>query len=249
MCAKLSDVPDIKQVDPLKALEHASPLPNEDKPRRNFALLSGGAKVIPELTSLTKDLPRHGRLASLLVWARGHDISDTDVNLPTIVLEGGRNNHGECWEFRGHQGHIAIQLSGPAYISDIGIYHAPPGVISYADSMKMPKNITLWGLSTQALRSLAVARKNGTHPHLRIPRNFVTIDHRPIAYPIQPSDIFVPLRNFQYNSSTGGLQYFLVPEDTHIDYIAFNVVVIEVHSNSGSDSTCLYQILIHGAEV
>lgn len=249
MCAKVSDVPHIKLDTPPKPLKHARPLPNEDKPRRNFALLSGGAKVIPELTSLTKDLPRHGRLANLLVWARGHDISDTDVNLPTIVLEGGRNNHGECWEFHGNQGHIAIQLSGLAYISDIGIYHAPPGVISYADSMKIPKNITLWGLSTEALRSLPVAGNNETHSHLRIPSNFVTIDHRPIAYPILPSDIFVPLWNFQYNSTIGGLQYFLVPEDAHIDYIAFNLVVIEIHSNSGSESTCLHQIIIHGAEV
>lgn len=247
MCAKLSKAPDVKQVETCgRVLEDANILPNKDRPRRNFALLSGGAKVIPELTSLTKDLPQHGYFSRLLVWARGHDTSNIDVNLPTIVLEGGRNNHGECWEFHGNQGHIAIQLSGLVYISDISIYHAPPEVVSYVDSMKTPKNITLWGLSTEAFRSLPITWKS--HSRLQTPENFVTMN-RTISYPIQPSDMFVPLWNFQYNSTTGGLQSFLLPEDAHIDYIGFNVVIVEVHSNSGSDSTCIYQVEIHGSEV
>lgn len=248
MCAQVTDAGDL-DARIMKALENAkmfSP-PVHEVPRRNFALLSGGAKVLAGLTSPTKGLPGHGLISKMLVWARGQDVANLNVNLPSIVIEGGSKVSGECWEFSGNKGHIAIHLQGLVVVSDVTIYHVPSGLVSYADAMKMPRRMVLWGLPTGDGPDFPDGAINNRQ--FVSPEYFTSAQNKSPPHPVLPTDRFLALSTFEYDVAAGGYQSFPVSEAAHYGYLGFTVLIFEVLSNSGSNSTCLYHIEVHGTEI
>lgn len=216
---------------------------------RNFALLSSGAMVIPQLTTATSNLPPlTNPIKAFYVWATGYDDGDPFINLPTVTIEGGVQEVHDCWQFDGEHGHLAVRLSNFIYITDVSIYHPISNLLSSSEVLQAPRNMSLWGLTsvptaTAAQQSIPeVALQESRHI-----RKFATKAHLP-QY-TDELDQFVLLGSFQYNSTVGGHQHFSISSTMHNGWMGFNVVILEVTSNAGSDSTCIYHIEVHGYEV
>lgn len=112
---------------------------------RDFALWPGGSRIIPELTSKTYRLFPKSYLTELLVWLRGWDVLDTEVNPPTEALEDDVRI-GSCLQFVGHQNHLGISLPDTVHISDVTITSAHISTLSADAQKQTPQEMIVWGL-------------------------------------------------------------------------------------------------------
>ena len=211
-----------------------------NRSRRDFALATGGASILPSLTSPTYGLPRKTILSRLVSWARGCDVMDANINLPTVVIGPGNDEIGECWEFAGGAGHISIHLPERIYISEIVVNHVSP-IVSAAMARKAPREMSLWGLVDHSLTLGQEPSEVDTLPlsHFQTSRSSTLDD---------PRNFFILLTRFQYAmSALPTIQSF--PIVGRRQRLGFQTVVVKVDSNWASNSTCLYRVRIHGTEV
>ena len=69
----------------------------------------------------------------------------------------------------------------------------------------------------------------------------------PTASSIEGVGIFLPITKLHYDiHAATTLQSFVVPELQPNSQTSFRVVVLQVHSNWGGNSTCLYRVGIYG---
>lgn len=87
----------------------------------DYALLSGGARVIPDLTSLTLELKPKGIVRSTLSWMIGGG-NLVMARPPSTVLEPDKSI-GKCWPMSGDVGQIGIALARKVVVREIVIEH------------------------------------------------------------------------------------------------------------------------------
>lgn len=193
-------------------------LENAQFTSRNFAAGGDGAKVSKTFTSPTLSPP---------------------ARLPPSAILDDNNAIGRCWEFAGQHGHVTIGLTEKAHIRSFSLSHVHSSLVTSALAQKAPREFSLWAL---------YPGESG----LVYPVESRPVSHFPLSKPFPPgisaNARFVLLANSSYDTSSSSTrQTFEVPmflSDTV--HISTDVIVLEILSNWGAASTCVYSAGIHG---
>ncbi|KAF7796612.1 hypothetical protein EIP86_007794 [Pleurotus ostreatoroseus] len=201
----------------------------------DFALYSGGAAVIPSLTSETYELRPQSITGSIVGMVTGNGYA---VGRPPVTALHHDIHVGHCWPFPGTQGHLGVKLSAPVYISAVTIDHVPRETA--VDLRSAPRQMELWGLieGTENEEKVKTWREH---------RKFY--DESGVEYTkmLNPEH-WVQLAAFTYNvHAPEHTQTFPMPQEILDLGVDFGVVVLAVKSNWGREElTCLYRVRVHG---
>lgn len=220
----------------------------------DFALNSGGASVIPALTSETLEIKVEGLKALLGLFTGYGGV----IGRPPITALHHENHNGHCWPFEGSQGHLGVQLAHPAYVEEISIDHVAREVAW--DLRSAPREMEVWGLiegkaNFEKVREWKVAKaaerlQKADEAGISTDSADVTVlDEEGEEYPdFLPRDMmFVRIASFEYDVQRDEeIQTFPVDEEVKALGIDFGVVVLSVKSNWGKEFTCLYRMRVHG---
>jgi SUN domain-containing protein 1/2 len=107
--------------------------------KRDFALYSVGARIIPDLTSASVN----DSSATLAEQADGAITyrEPSRVHPPVTILHPDLTPN-RCWKFKGATGHIGIKLSSVVAIKEITIDHVPIELSHSVDDA--PQDMELW---------------------------------------------------------------------------------------------------------
>lgn len=204
---------------------------------RNFALHAGGADVIPDFTTSTRGLSTPSVFYRTLTSFTGLDCMEGHVNLPYVALED-HVHIGDCWEYDSAHGYLGIHLPEPVVISNFSIHHVARQLLSAHARKQSPKDVVLWGLidDIEGLKTL-------TKGETRSPFIFSKIGKLP-SY-IQPTHRFVEVATLHYDASSSSLRQY----QTSTMNLPIQIVIIEILSNYGAPTTCLYHVGIHGTSI
>ncbi|CAE6340847.1 unnamed protein product [Rhizoctonia solani] len=207
--------------------------------RADFALYTGGGRVIPEYTSPTFSMaPTPG-------WRRMLGIGTVHGRSPAVALVPDINV-GNCWPFAGSQGQIAVLLSRSVKVDAVTIDHASKEV-AY-DLRAAPRKFAVWGLveGTDNLEKLAKYQQELEKQSIGGPMNEAQSEEAP---PFKPARIL--LAEFEYDiNAKSHIQTFEVSERVKQAGIDVGVVVFQVRSSWGDPNyTCLYRVRVHGEAV
>jgi SUN domain-containing protein 1/2 len=195
--------------------------------RRDFALHSGGGRVVLGITSPT--VPQQSWFTTRVRAAAIHNNPDTaitdDLHLPS------------CWRVSGQAGQLGISLSEPISVTHVTIDHLAVDMTSDIESA--PRRLVLWGI----IDGVDNAEKWQRH----IARSSQLPLHSIKGPAITNSYSYIPLKIFEYDiHAPSHIQTFEVTKDIRALGMDFGVVVLEILSNWGGSSTCLYRVRIHG---
>ena len=205
--------------------------------RVDYALSSGGAYVIPSLTSPTLEVRSHyffGLISGSSVYARS---PVTALHHETAL--------GYCWPFEGSQGHLGVKLAAPVRITEFTIDHVPRAVAH--DMRPAPRHMEVWGLvegkdNLEKLRAYRAGRKAAETEGASVP-----------AEPPRPSILpknaeYMRIGSFMYDiNDPHNIQTFSASEEVKELNIDFGIVVLFVNDNWGmKEFTCLYRFRVHG---
>ncbi|KDQ07779.1 hypothetical protein BOTBODRAFT_647961 [Botryobasidium botryosum FD-172 SS1] len=205
----------------------------------DYALYTGGARVIPDLTSPTYE-PRSDSWARYLFdRMAGNGFA---LGRPPVTALVPDNSVGNCWPFAGAAGHIGIMLSQPAFITHVTVDHASKDI---AYNIKTaPREFRVWGLveGDQNIQKLAAY-------HAAIDGESRDDDDPAFFTNSPPSIRPVHLVSFSYDiNSPSPTQTFPLPEKLQKLGLDIGIVVFQIQSNWGdSDFTCLYRVRVHGS--
>lgn len=219
--------------------------------RPDFALYSGGASVVPSLTSDTFEMKPEGLAGSLLSMVTGNGYA---VGRPPVTALHHETHNGHCWPFSGTEGQLGVMLAMPAHITDVTIDHVAKEVAT--DMRSAPRQMELWGLveggenlakykawetqrATEREEARAAAELLGEE-HVELEDDYPKTLPRSVPY--------MKIANFTYSIyAPHHIQTFAVPQEIQDLGIDFGVVVLLVKSNWGrEDFTCLYRFRVHG---
>lgn len=206
------------------------PFESDQTPQRNLALGGDGALILKGFTSPT-NIPVATPAFSVFE-ARAPPLP------PSVILDGGLRV-GRCWEFEGSEGHVGIGLTEMTNISSFGFNHVHPSLVTSASSKKALREFRVWGLYPPRQRLPEI------HP-TRLTSHFLLSKTLPAG--LSPDNQFILLVNGTYDTTSPlTRQVFKVPTFLKQSLNALsNVVVFEILSNWGAQTTCLYSIEVHG---
>jgi len=207
----------------------------------DYALYSGGARVIPDLTSQTYELRPDSWGRYLFGRITGRGIA---LGRPPVTALVPDNGVGNCWPFAGPSGHLGIFLNQPIHITHVTVDHASKDV-TY-DIKTAPREFHVWGLvegeeNIQKFAAYRAAAEGQTQD--------VTDNDPPFpSSNLPPSFHYVHLVSFSYDiDSVSPIQTFPLPEKIQSLGLDIGIVVFQVQSNWGHpDFTCLYRVRVHG---
>ncbi|TBU32615.1 hypothetical protein BD311DRAFT_546439 [Dichomitus squalens] len=222
--------------------------------RVDFALHSGGARIIPSLTSDTLEVRPSGlrnQIVGLITGGNGYA-----VGRPPVTALHHEIHTGHCWPFEGSQGQLAVALAAPVYITDVTIDHVPKEVAM--DMRSAPRQMELWGLIEgkdniakvhEWYERRAAQREALEEAGQPVPPNLVDDIVYPRSLPQNPE--YLRIANFTYDiHAPDYIQTFPVRDEIKELGIDFGVVVLLVKSNWGKDEfTCLYRLRVHGERI
>ena len=205
---------------------------------RNFASQGGGANIVRGYTSHTHDVPPPSFIGQAAKYFIGYNPEYANIKGASTILEED-TNVGECWQFSGTAGHVAIQLSEPVFFSHIAIDHASPRLLSEKEMASAPQNVSLWILRPGGPDNVPLQSDLPTRP-------LKTFKIRKDVDPIlaSGSSLLIRLLDIQYNiRKPPTRQIFSIP--FHIQFSS-QTVIVEVLSNGGASTTCIYWVGIYG---
>lgn len=56
---------------------------------------------------------------------------------------------GECWAFRGSQGHLVVKLAQRIKVTAFSVEHIPRSLVSFGDTSSAPRDFQMWGLDSE----------------------------------------------------------------------------------------------------
>lgn len=207
--------------------------------RADFALYTGGGRVIPEYTSPTFSVsPVSG-------WRRMLGIGTVHGRAPAVALIPDINV-GNCWPFAGSQGQIAVLLSRSVKVDSVTIDHASKEV-AY-DLRAAPRKFAVWGLVEGADNLEKLAKYNSEMEAQSIggAEGGLSEEDGPQFRPAR-----ILLAEFEYDiTGSSHIQTFTVPDRVREAGIDIGVVVFQIRSSWGDPNyTCLYRVRVHGEAV
>lgn len=203
----------------------------------DYALHSGGARIIPSLTTPTFEIrpsTLRGQVVGLLT-GNGYAIGR-----PPITALHHEVNNGHCWPFAGSEGQLGVALAAPTYVEEVSVDHVAKELAF--DMRSAPREMEVWGMVEGKDN---VGRVKEWKEHSGGQEILNTIGY-PTTLPREPE--YIRLANFTYDvGSTRGVQTFPVDEDVRRLGVDFGIVVLRVLSNWGQgEFTCLYRFRVHG---
>jgi SUN domain-containing protein 1/2 len=217
--------------------------------RPDFALHSGGAMIIPSLTSPTFEIRPQSLRGHLVGLLTGNGYA---IGRPPITALHHELHNGHCWPFAGSEGQLGVSLAAPVHISDVTIDHVAQDVAF--DMRTAPRDMELWGMVegkdniakvTSWQEDRMRRRKELEFKGEDIPDELKEVPY-PRTLPKHPS--YIRLARFSYDIHTpDNIQTFLIDEEIRNLDVDFGIVVLRTLSNWGrSELTCLYRMRIHG---
>ncbi|KAI0316056.1 hypothetical protein OF83DRAFT_1128946 [Amylostereum chailletii] len=207
--------------------------------KADFALHSGGAAIIPSLTSPTLEIRPQGVRATLVGLVTGNGYA---IGRPPITALHHETHNGHCWPFAGGEGQLGVALAHPVFIEEVTIDHVAREVAW--DMKSAPRKMELWGLVEGAENMRRVLEweasqeeggKEGGEEEEPYPRT------------LPRSAKYVRIASFEYDiAAQDHVQTFPVAQDVRELGVDFGVVVLRVASNWGREFTCLYRMRVHG---
>ncbi|KAG5645933.1 hypothetical protein DXG03_004722 [Asterophora parasitica] len=214
--------------------------------RPDFALHSGGARVIPSLSSPTFEMRPDNVRGTLLglITGNGHAIGRPPVTALHHEL-----HNGHCWPFAGHQGQLGVALAAPTYVSEISIDHVAREVAF--DMRSAPREMEVWGMvegkdNIAKVREWMAERERKREEKRALGEEVEEDPEYPKTLPRAPQ--YVRIAKFTYNIHGGrNVQTFPVDEEVRALGVDFGIVVLNIKSNWGREEfTCLYRMRVHG---
>jgi SUN domain-containing protein 1/2 len=203
--------------------------------KADFALHSGGAVVIPSLTSDTHEIRPQGVRQHVIGYLTGHGYA---LGRPPITALHHETHIGHCWPFKGDQGQLGVTLSRIVRVEEISIDHVARDIAW--DMTSAPREMEVWGLveGTSNLAKAAALDAARTEAGEEIPTQPRSLPH---------SARYVRIAQFEYDAEApNAVQTFPVDEEVRKMGMDFGIVVLRVLSNWGQEFTCLYRFRVHG---
>ncbi|GLB40413.1 putative sad1 / UNC-like C-terminal [Lyophyllum shimeji] len=217
--------------------------------RPDFALHSGGARVIPSLTSPTFEMRPANLRGQLLGLITGNGYA---IGRPPITALHHEQHQGHCWPFAGQTGQLGVALAAPTYISDISIDHVAKEVAF--DMRSAPREMEVWGMvegkdNVAKVREWMRERRERREQARERGEEVEEEPEYPNTLPRAPQ--YVRIANFTYDiHSPRNVQTFPVDKEVQALGADFGIVVLMVKSNWGRDEyTCLYRLRVHGQQM
>lgn len=188
-------------------------------PLRDFALAADGGEIVPGLTSASKRGQKH------------------TSNTPQQVLNEDIRV-GSCWRMPNAVGQVGISIPMTIHPTNITVDHIPKEIAS--DIGQAPREMVLWGV----MDGSANTERYDDHFAELWP---IAKVHQRSTPTLTMGQRFIPVAKFTYDiHGPLPIQTFPVHQEVLASGLDFGVFVLEVLSNWGSDSTCLYRVRLHG---
>jgi hypothetical protein len=233
-----------------KAVEEMLYTYSQDKLNKaDFALLTGGAKIISSLTSPTYEQWPTQWYRMAFAKLTGHGI--TRGKPPVTALQ--PDVHvGQCWPFSGQKGQLAVLLSRKIYVTAVTYDHVSKTVAMGTTSA--PREFEIWGFADDDPDEANEVKLDNVHNERT---NTVTSNN----YPTDESGSSIHLhlygRDLKLGSSPNHLFFGRFVYDingTPIQTFEVNqlnksiqAIIMKVESNWDNPLyTCLYRFRVHG---
>ncbi|KAJ3760021.1 hypothetical protein EV360DRAFT_40723 [Lentinula raphanica] len=236
--------------------------------RADYALHSGGARVIPSLTSDTFTLrPQHTSWTSQFLGViNPFSTSDSNglaVGRPPVWALHPDITNGLCWPLNGAKGQLGIALAAPVVVDSITVDHKK----RRSKRRSAPREMEVWGLVEgrenvrrvkewkEGLRAERDKREDDLDPspHQLDDSDVLGLAELDVSYPptLPQSPGYIRIASFTYDiHSPEHIQTFPVLPYVKELGVDFGVVVVLVGSNWGMEEyTCLYRVRVHGERV
>ena len=223
----------------------------------DFALHSGGARIIPSLTSPTFELRPQSLGSQMIGLVTGNGYA---IGRPPITALHHEMQNGHCWPFAGGEGQLGVALASPIFLEEVTIDHVAKSIAF--DMRSAPRQMEVWGLvegkdnvaRVRAWKEGLAARKEAKQPGEESTAIYNQDEddtlHNEVVYPktLPKYPEYIRLANFTYNIySPKNVQTFPVMPEIQELGVDFGIVVLRVLNNWGrEDFTCLYRFRVHG---
>lgn len=199
--------------------------------KRDFALYSGGARVIPQLTSNTYKISVKTwsqKFIGLITGAESVIRGRGPITAlsPEVEL-------GKCWPIAGQQGHLAVYLSRKIVVTEVSIEHVSKSLAYELDSA--PREIEVWSIEDS--------------------KKLLDIVYDPnLSSRIQTFKVPTQLNYLSSSSSenhdqddSNNLPSTDLPNSSTHTPILRQGILFKIKSNHGNPFyTCIYRIRVHG---
>ncbi|KAJ2911629.1 hypothetical protein MD484_g8779, partial [Candolleomyces efflorescens] len=192
------------------------------------------AAIISPLTTSRSGSPFTGWMASL---SNSLSSPPSVVYLPDVVLDSPPNT-GECWQFSGDRGHVAIRLAHHAVVTAFSVA-LPPFAELWDEKYQAPRSIHAWGHPVVPLFSVCSDF---------LPQRSVS-DFKTARLPasVDSKGQLISLGKFEYNiTAPYARQMFPLEPNPLCEIPVLDFVVVEILANWGADKTCIYHVGVHG---
>jgi len=224
-------------------VDAAVSLMNKDSiAKPDYAMFSGGARVIPQLTSPVFEVKPPGTGFSLKgLWSGKGGFYGRS---PVTALHPD-NHNGQCWPFAGQSGRLGVALAAPIYVEEITIDHLAKEVAF--DMRAAPRQIEVWGM----VEGTDNAEKVKAWKDDLAAKELVGPDDIPYPPELPKNPEFLRLANFTYDiNNSKNIQTFPVDSEIKKLGVDFGIVVLRVLSNWGrQEYSCVYRFRVHGQPI
>ncbi|THV07331.1 hypothetical protein K435DRAFT_772677 [Dendrothele bispora CBS 962.96] len=213
----------------------------------DFAQYSGGARVVPSLTSSTFEIRPPNLRSQLVGMLTG---GGYQIGRPPITALHHDLHNGNCWPMTGTQGSLGVALATPAYIESISIDHVP-NEASF-DMRSAPRHMEVWamveGRDNVAKFKQWMQEKEARREEIQQNGEEVPPEEE---YPRDLPKNYMRIASFTYNiHNPQYVQNFPVLPEVKELGIDFGIVVLRIMNNWGRDEfTCLYRFRVHGKQM
>ncbi|KAK0468706.1 hypothetical protein IW261DRAFT_1426216 [Armillaria novae-zelandiae] len=218
----------------IQSVIFATAPPAPPVPQQDHALLSNGAKVIAELTSITYLLDRLPLSSRIKLSMFGTDPCLACIASPKVIF---RENEEHCWSFKGNHGHVSIKLLNRIHPTHF-VAHGPPPLLPSSDDVckQSPRHIVLWG----RIKESDTRSGNYTQSDLTLANRFHSSSRR-IPQSLSMA-WFLKLATYEYPfNDPSSFQDVSLSSN-----ISIGALTIEVTDNWGGNVTCLHRMGILG---
>lgn len=152
---------------------------------------------------------------------------------PSAVLN---STTGACWSFRGTSGTFGVTFDVPSVMpSHVVIHHRPCNSMEFTDSRACaPHKVIVWGLVDGEANMRTFYRSRRATP-TKVPSS------------ISKEGVFLSLAEIQFDILSRSLRQVFPISDNVLSWgIDFGVVVFDIRSNWGADTTSLCSVRVYG---